>query len=172
MKIFPFYRVENIFIDAYFMDKLAKPYLRILLVKTNLVNQKEGELINPLSFDTIIDLLKDGYNNLNSIKVNKEKINILDSILSSLYNPGYYLRKRKEEITLSSLYRIYQLAYKVVLDKLQKRPPYDIIYSTIILNDNQILINGKIDEVYTKLFNHDEGFRKAILSLLSEQLHK
>ncbi|MEM0294372.1 MAG: hypothetical protein QXF93_07220, partial [Saccharolobus sp.] len=146
--------------------------LRILLVKTNLVNQKEGELINPLSFDTIIDLLKDGYNNLNSIKVNKEKINILDSILSSLYNPGYYLRKRKEEITLSSLYKIYQLAYKVVLDKLQKRPPHDIIYSTIILNDNQILINGKIDDVYTNLFNNDEGFRKAILSLLSEQLHK
>ncbi|MEM3204392.1 MAG: hypothetical protein QW232_09280, partial [Saccharolobus sp.] len=91
---------------------------------------------------------------------------------SSLYNPGYYLRKRKKEITLSSLYKIYQLAYKVVLDKLQKRLPYDIIYSTIILNDNQILINGKIDDVYTNLFNNDEGFRKAILSLLSEQLHK
>lgn len=93
----------------------------------------------------------------------------MDIILSSLYNPGYYFRKREKEITLSSILKIYDLAYKNVLDKLNRVKDAVVTYLSLSLANSSVIINNNEDQVYTQFFRSDPKFREAILSALSEQ---
>nr|WP_241208552.1 hypothetical protein [Sulfolobus islandicus] len=115
MKLLPFYMTDNIFIDAYFLENISKPHTRILLVRTNLKPEENGEKLEPIPLNQVVKLLEDGYVDLKSLNEKKERLDTLDYLLSGLYNPGLYFRKREAEITLSSLLRIYDLAYKQVL---------------------------------------------------------
>ncbi|WP_338604373.1 hypothetical protein V6M85_06295 [Sulfolobus tengchongensis] len=169
MKLLPFYDVNGIFIDAYFLDKISKPYLRILLVRSDVSPiESNGNGLQPIPLPKVIELLKEGYESLKQLK-EKERLDTTDYLLSILYNSGYYFKKREKEITLSSLARIYGLAYKMVLEKLQTTfPNVNLRFVRISVFDNKIMINDKEDPTYTNLFNSDTNFKKAILDSLSE----
>ncbi|AKA72876.1 hypothetical protein SULI_02390 [Saccharolobus solfataricus] len=168
MKLLPFYMIgNNIFIDAHFLSSISKPYIRILLVRSNLKLEQEGEKLEPIPLDHVIKLLEDGYVDLKSLSEKKERLDSLDYLLSSLYNPGWYFRKREAEITSSSLLRIYDLAYKLVLKKLRDLSRVDVVFVSISFSNDSILINGKEDRIYTTLFKSDSNFKKAILNSLS-----
>ncbi|TRM73808.1 hypothetical protein DJ528_11140 [Sulfolobus sp. B5] len=117
----PFYRVsDDLFIDAYFIDKLTRSYERILLIRRDVVleNAMVEKPLEPIPIPKVKELMEEGYNDLNNMEGNRRNIDGIDTILSIFYNPGYYLRKQEKEITLSSILRIYELAYKMVLSKL------------------------------------------------------
>ncbi|QGA53228.1 hypothetical protein GFS03_00740 [Sulfolobus sp. E5-1-F] len=167
MKLLPFYRVDNIFIDAYFLKNVSKPHIRILLVRANLESREVGEKLEPMPLNQVIKLLEDGYIELKNLNEKRERLDSLDYLLSSLYNPGLYFRKREAEITLSSLLRIYDLAYKQVLKKLRDSSHVNLTFASILLFNDSILINDKEDQIYTALFKSDSNFKEAILSSLS-----
>ncbi len=169
--VIPFYRVDNnLFIDAYFMDKLTRSYERILLIRRDVVleNTRIEKLLEPIPIPKVKELLEEGYNDLNNMARNRRNIDGTDVILSIFYNPSYYLRKQEKEITFSSILRIYELAYKTVLSKLSNNKNIQLIYSKILFV-NSINFNDKEDVVYNYLFNTDDRFKDAILSVLSEQ---
>ncbi|WP_016731396.1 hypothetical protein [Saccharolobus islandicus] len=167
MKLLPFYMTDNIFIDAYFLENISKPHTRILLVRTNLKPEENGEKLEPIPLNQVVKLLEDGYVDLKSLNEKKERLDTLDYLLSGLYNPGLYFRKREAEITLSSLLRIYDLAYKQVLKKLRDSGHVNLTFASVSVSNNSILINGKEDKIYTALFKSDSNFKEAILSSLS-----
>lgn len=168
----PFYVIDDLYIDAYFMDKIDKPYLRILLVKVKIEGSKcDGRILNTIPFETVVELLRNGLSDLQNISFNikKENISYLDIMLSSLYNPGYYFRKREKEMTLSSILKIYDLAYKNVLDKLNRVKDVAVSYLSLSLANSSVIINNNEDQVYTQFFRSDPKFREAILNALSER---
>jgi len=167
MKLLPFYMTDNIFIDAHFLENISKPHTRILLVRTNLKPEENGEKLEPIPLNQVVKLLEDGYVDLKSLNEKKERLDTLDYLLSGLYNPGLYFRKREAEITLSSLLRIYDLAYKQVLKKLRDSGHVNLKFASVSVSNNSILINGKEDKIYTALFKSDSNFKEAILSSLS-----
>lgn len=167
----PFYKVSDLYLDAYFMDKLSKPYLRIFLVKANLTHFTQGYL-QPIPFDRLLSLLDEGYKDLGNINVNKEKMTFLENLVSSIYNVGYFMKRREEEITLSTLIKFYKMVYDAVLKTLKKENNHELVYIPLDLSPDKILLDNKVDEAYTFLFNSDEKFKAEVLNLLSGKVHK
>ena len=167
----PFYRVSDLYLDAYFMDKVGKPYLRILLVKANLRPSVQGSL-RPIEFDELISLLNEGYNDLKSVNINKERITLIENLIDSIYNVGQFMRRRENEIVVSAIVKLYKIAYEKVLERVKRGAERELVYVPLGLSSNNVILGGKADEAYTFLFNNDEKFRASVLSLLSGESHK
>lgn len=177
--LIPFLKLDDkTLIDAYFLNKVSFPYTRILLVRSSLKNVNYGEehkVLPSLSFSEIYELLKEGYSDLQKrieeVKNKRTNLDSLDIILSTLYNPGYYFRKREGGLTASVIFNIYESAYKLVLNKLERLREISannvFIYAKVNITNSQILLDDNKDEVYNYLFSHDSSFRNAILSVLS-----
>ncbi|MCY0859901.1 MAG: hypothetical protein OWQ54_05665 [Sulfolobaceae archaeon] len=177
--LIPFLKLdEKTLIDAYFLNKVSFPYTRILLVRSSLKNMNYGEghkILSPLSLSEIYELLKEGYSDLQKkieeVKNKKTNLDSLDIIFSTLYNPGYYFKKREGGLTVAVLFNIYKSAYNLVLSKLERLRETGantvFTYAKVNIANSQIFLDDNKDEVYNYLFSHDSSFRNAMLNVLS-----
>ncbi|MBP1357219.1 MAG: hypothetical protein JZD40_01840 [Sulfolobus sp.] len=163
--LIPYYKVKNLYVDAYLIKYLTNPIERISLVKWSVNERKEKGEVKPLSYYDVIRMLEEGYRILKSNGVEKEKLRLRDIAIIPLYNPGLLSLKKNDEITLQVLYKIYDITYRGILDNMKKIENPTLVWLAIKLDKDYVLINEKLDRVYSELFKSDEGFRNAILDL-------
>ncbi len=157
----PFYMINNLMIDGYFIDKLSQKEDRILLVRNKKIGYLSGK-IEPLSYESVISLLEEGY--LETLKSNSKDLRMPEVLESIFYNPSIYMRNREKEIIEKTLSKMYGELYSRLL-KLIKNANYEITWHNIELKDNQIFFDNSPDKIYTKLFLNDENFKNEFLKL-------
>lgn len=79
----PFYIINNLMIDGYFIDKLSQKEDRILLVRNKKIGYSSGK-IEPLAYETVISLLEEGY--FETLKTNSKDLRISEVLESIFYN--------------------------------------------------------------------------------------
>jgi hypothetical protein len=160
--LIPFYIIDKIMIDGYFIDKLSQKEDRILLVKNKKLGFSSGE-IKPLPFNTVVSALEEGY--LETLNSNSKELRIPEILESIFYNTGIYMKNREKEVIEKTLSKIYGELYSRLL-KIIKGGNYEITWHNIELKDNQIFFDNSLDKIYTKLFLNDEKFKSEFLKLL------
>lgn len=161
--LIPFYVVNNIMIDAYFMDKLSNKEDRILLIKEKRQGFSFGE-VKPIPYETLISYLEEGFSAVK--RREKKNLKISEVLESIFYNQSVYLRNREKEILENIMKRIYEELYSRLFLMIRKVNTYELTWHDIKLNNGEVMFNGVVDRVYTKLYVNDPVFRSELNRLL------
>jgi len=157
----PFYVINNIMIDGYFMNKLSQKEDRILLVRNKRLGYPSGK-IEPLPYTLVISLLEEGYSE--TLKTTSKELRASEVLESIFYNPSIYMKNREKEVIEKTLSKMYGELYSRLL-KLIKDASYEITWHNIELREDQIIFNNVPDKIYTKLYLNDEKFKNEFLKL-------
>jgi hypothetical protein len=161
--LIPFYVVNNIMIDAYFMDKLSNKEDRILLIKERRQGFSLGE-VKPIPYETLISYLEEGFSAVK--RGEKRNLKISEVLESIFYNQSVYLRNREKEILENIMKRFYEELYSRLFLIIRKVNTYELTWHDIKLNNGEVMFNGVVDRVYTKLYVNDPAFRSELNRLL------
>lgn len=157
--LIPFYVVNNIMIDAYFMDKLSNKEDRILLIKERRQGFSSGE-VKPIPYEALISYLEEGFSEVK--KREKRNLRMSEVLESIFYNQSVYLRNREKEILENTMKRFYEELYSRLFSIIRKVNTYEVTWHDIRLNNGEVIFNGVVDRVYTKLYVNDPVFRSEL----------
>lgn len=122
----PFYGIDrNIWIDAYLIANVEFKYNRVLMIKEH-ADSIEPQ-IKPLPFNEVLNLMREGYNDLlaliNEVESRVEtrrSIRILEVLALPIYNPSQYLARRENEAVILPLLNILRRFYEDLMPKISK----------------------------------------------------
>ncbi len=169
----PFYEIgSNIWIDAYLIANVEFKYNRILMIKEHV--DEVSSQIKPLSFNEVVNLVMEGYNDLLSLindvknKVETRRgIRILEVLALPMYNPSQYLARRENEAVILPLLNMLKEFYDDLIQKMNKFSDVRLGSLEISVKDNKVFANGKIDVIYTNFYENDDLFRAKLNEVLN-----
>ncbi len=168
----PFYGIDrNIWIDAYLIANVEFKYNRVLMIKEH-ADSIEPQ-IKPLPFNEVLNLMREGYNDLlaliNEVESRVEtrrSIRILEVLALPIYNPSQYLARRENEAVILPLLNILRRFYEDLMPKISKAGDVKIGSLEISVRNNKVFINDKFDSVYTSFYENDNSLRAKLNDIL------
>lgn len=171
----PLYKVDNVWIDAYFIKYVEFKYNRVLMIRDK-ADPIDPQL-KPVSTDELTSLIMDGYYDLQDLMRSvadrietKRSIRVLEVLALPAYNPSLYLARRENEAVILPLLRMLNKLYEELINKIRSKGYSGIGSIEISLRNNKILVNGKVDRIYTNFYENDNGFRSKLDEILNAML--
>ncbi|MGC8582235.1 MAG: hypothetical protein ACP5MH_00775 [Thermoproteus sp.] len=168
MTAVPFYDIGEALVDGYFADKISAKHERVLLVVSRSATaQPGGPCVEPLPYRTVVELLREGYEEARRILAGAplRRRGRLYLALIPLYSSGRYLSEIADYLTDLTATRILADLYERVLARLSEGPR-DVLCAPIEVRGDIVYLGGEANRTYTYLFRKDGRFREALLSLL------
>ena len=169
----PFYGIGgNVWIDAYLIANVEFKYNRVLMIKDR-ADEVEPQ-VEPLPFNEVADLIREGYNDLlalinevGSRVETRKNIRILEVLALPIYNPSLYLARRENEVVILPLLNMLRKFYEDLLSKISNARNVKLGSLEVSIRDNKVLVNGRVDSVYTSFYENDDLFRAKLNEILN-----
>ena len=169
----PFYGIGgNVWVDAYLIANVEFKYNRVLMIKER-VDDAEPQ-IKPLPFNEVVDLIREGYNDLltlidevGSRVETRRSIRILEVLTLPIYNPSLYLARRENEAVILPLLNMLKRFYEDLMGKIGNARNVRLGSLEVSIRNNKVLVNGRVDNVYTSFYENDGLFRAKLNEILN-----
>ena len=169
----PFYGIDgNIWIDAYLIANVEFKYNRVLMIKERADDIKPW--VEPLPFNDVMSLITEGYNDLltliNEVKSRVEtrrNIRVLEVLALPIYNPSQYLARRENEAVILPLLNMLRKFYEDLMHRMSNTRNIRLGSLEVSIKNNKVLINGRVDNVYTSFYENDDLFRAKLNEILN-----
>lgn len=169
----PFYGINNnTWIDAYLIANVELKYNRVLMIKGRADNVEPQ--VKSLPFNEVVSLITEGYNDLltlidevRSRVETRRNIRVLEVLALPIYNPSQYLARRENEAVILPLLNMLKKLYEDLIHKMSSARNVKLGSLEVSIKNNKVLVNGKIDNIYTSFYENDDLFKAKLNEILN-----